>query len=361
MWRLGTMNNMNTRHPVLELRGIRKSYGSLVALKDAGLTVAAPGEVHALGGENGSGKSTLLGVLSGQAVPEEGEIFLDGRRVVFRSPADAIAHGICMVSQETSIAMDLTAGENVMLGRLDRRWWGVDRGASMAMARRCLNRLGARIDPRTPARELRADQLQIVEIARALSMRARILILDEPTSSLAADEAEALLRTIGELRGEGVVVIFVSHRMPEVFAIADRITILRDGEVAYSGPAATQSPETLVTAMLGAVKASRDQELSSRREPVLGATALEVSELSAPNAFQDVSLSVRYGEIVGLAGWKVPAEANCSKVFSVSARSRQGLFRSAGNRSNRKMPVRRSMRAWLISHPIAKGADWCCP
>jgi ABC-type sugar transport system ATPase subunit len=289
-------------NPVLELRGVRKSYGSLVALRDASFTVAAPGEVHALGGENGSGKSTLLGVLSGQIRPDAGEILLDGQQVSFRSPADAIAHGICMVSQETSIALDLTVGENVLLGRLGRRWWGVDRGSAIEAARRQLGRLGARIDPRTPARELRADQLQIVEIARALSMNARILILDEPTSSLPADEAEALLATIRELRGDGVVVIFVSHRMPEVFAIADRITILRDGVVACSEPAATQTPETLVTAMLGEAKASRDHELASTREPKLGGVALDVTELTAPGAFEDIALSVRYGEIVGLAG-----------------------------------------------------------
>ncbi|GAA3529081.1 sugar ABC transporter ATP-binding protein [Amycolatopsis ultiminotia] len=291
-----------TRNPVLQLQGVHKSYGNLVALSDAGLTVTAPGEVHALGGENGSGKSTLLGVLSGQTRPDKGEILLDGRRVSFRNPADAIAHGICMVSQETSIAPDLTAGENVLLGRLERRWWGVDRSSSVDTARGYLGRLGSRLDPRTPARELRADQLQIVEIARALSMNARILILDEPTSSLAADEADALLEAIDELRRDDVVVLFVSHRMPEVFAIADRITVLRDGSVAYTGPAETQSAETLVTAMLGEAKAAHDRELSDTRTTRLGDVALEVSDLTAPGAFEDIGLSVRHGEIVGLAG-----------------------------------------------------------
>jgi ABC-type sugar transport system ATPase subunit len=288
--------------PVLELRNIRKAYGGVVALSDASLEVRGEGAVHALAGENGSGKSTLLGILSGQLAADSGEMWMHGRRTSFRSPADAIAAGICMVSQETSIAPDLTVGENVLLGRMDRRWWGVDRPASMRTAQTFLARLGTGVDPRERAGDLPPDQLQLVEIARALSMDARVLILDEPTSSLTASEAESLLTVVDDLRGDGVVTIFVSHRMSEVFAIADDVTVLRDGRVAFSGPVSSQTSDSLVAAMLGPAKAAMTAELASGRHPELGETLLEARGLSVPDVLSEVSLSVRAGEVVGLAG-----------------------------------------------------------
>lgn len=303
--RVDTVGSTQSNGAYLELRGIRKSYGGVRALKDVTLSVGAPGVIHALAGENGSGKSTLLGILSGQITSDEGSIWLNGERLALRSPADAVRNGICMVSQETSVALDLSVTENVLMGRMPKSRLGViDWRRSHQIVRGVLARLESDLDPGITARDLRPDQLQIVEIARALSMDAKVLILDEPTSSLNEDEAQSLMRVIRDLQREQVTTIFVSHRMAEVFALADEITVIRDGITAFSGPAKGQTHDSLVSAMLGDTKAARASELSAHhgRERSDERVALEVSSLSAPGAFEDVTLNVHVGEIVGIAG-----------------------------------------------------------
>jgi ABC-type sugar transport system ATPase subunit len=289
--------------PLLALTRIHKRFGGVHALRGAELTIARPGRVHVLLGENGSGKSTLLGVLSGQLRPDEGEIRLDGAPVLFSSPVAALAHGIAMVSQETAVAPDLTVAENVLLGRgLVRRWAGLSAKATRAKARAVLARLELDYDPDRLVRRLRPDQRQMVEIARALSTDARILILDEPTSSLTDDEVEALFGAIRQLKHQGVATVFVSHRLPELFAVGDEVTVLRDGCTVAQAPMSGFDARSLVDAMVGDVATAGGR---ARRRPASGAvsqSALTVRGLCVPGAANEIDLEVRRGEIVGISG-----------------------------------------------------------
>jgi ABC-type sugar transport system ATPase subunit len=285
--------------PILRAEGVHKRYGGVHALRGASLVVY-PGEVHALIGENGSGKSTLLRILSGQLQSDAGEILVGGEPASFRRASDALRRGIVAVTQETTLAPDLSIAENVFLGRrMVRRFGLIDWRATRRRAERALARLELDLDPATIVRRLRPDQQQLVEIARALSIDARVLILDEPTSSLTDDEVEALFAVVRRLRADGVATIFVSHRLNEVFAIADRLTILRDGHTVGAGEAASFDRARVIHLMVGRAL----EEL----EPVEGDAAesrplLRVRGLSLAGAFADVSLDVVPGEIVGIAG-----------------------------------------------------------
>ncbi|WP_242665143.1 MULTISPECIES: sugar ABC transporter ATP-binding protein [unclassified Nocardioides] len=294
-----------TGPPLLELRGVQKSFGPTRALKDANLSIPAPGVVHALIGENGSGKSTLLGVLSGQTRHDAGTVRIEGHSVRFGSPVAALRHGIAMVSQEVAVAPDLSVAENVLLGRgLVRGRTGVSRSASRAKAHEVLERLDFDIDPDVRVRRLRPDQRQMVEIARALTADAKVLILDEPTSSLTDDEVQALFATVRRLKAQGVAIIFVSHRMQELFEIADDITVLRDGVTVAQGGAGSFTPESLVDAMLGQAP---PVDQANRPEPASAPTAadpvaLRVDALTVAGLVEDFDVTLRRGEIVGLAG-----------------------------------------------------------
>ncbi|MCW2821683.1 MAG: transporter related protein [Marmoricola sp.] len=291
--------------PLLTLQGVEKRFGGVHALKGADLTITRPGVVHVLIGENGSGKSTLLGVLSGQLRHDAGSMRLRGRTVRFADPVAALGQGVAMVSQETAVAPDLTVGENVLLGRgLVRRWSGISRAATNAKASEVLSRLGLDYDPRARVGDLRPDQRQMVEIARALSADASVLILDEPTSSLTDDEVQGLFRAIRELKEQGVAIVFVSHRIPELFEIGDEVTVLRDGNTVAQGPISDFDGRSLVRAMVGDVEglASRPAGGSAARGTATAPVALKVAGLVADDAVHDVGLDVRRGEIVGLAG-----------------------------------------------------------
>jgi ABC-type sugar transport system ATPase subunit len=284
--------------PLLQADGLYKRYGGVQALTGASLTVY-PGEVHALVGENGSGKSTLLRLISGQARPDGGTISLGGVPTQFRSPTDALRQGIATVTQETTLAPDLSVAENVFLGhRMARRgrlidWRGTRRAASEA-----LGRLGLDVDPGLPVRKLRPDQRQMVEIARALSIDARVLILDEPTSSLTDDEVGSLFRAVRALREQGVATIFVSHRLKEVYEIVDRLTVLRDGRTVGSGTVEELDTPRLIQLMVGRDLVEFHPEPADSEGPA----ALRVRGLAVAGAFSDVDLDVAPGEIVGLAG-----------------------------------------------------------
>jgi ABC-type sugar transport system ATPase subunit len=290
--------------PLLTLSGVHKRFGGVHALRGAELTIAGPGVVHVLLGENGSGKSTLLGVLSGQLRPDEGEVRLDGAPVQFSSPVAALGAGIAMVSQETAVAPDLTVAENVLLGRgLVRRWSGLSARSSRAKARDILARLELDYDPDWLVRKLRPDQRQMVEIARALSTDARILILDEPTSSLTDDEVGGLFGAIRQLKEQRVATVFVSHRLAEVLEIGDEVTVLRDGRTVAQAPMSAFDARSLVDAMVGDVVAP-----GVRRRPSAGTSgpakrlALQVRGLRVPGVVDGVDLGVRHGEIVGISG-----------------------------------------------------------
>jgi ABC-type sugar transport system ATPase subunit len=288
-----------TAAPILRAERVHRRFGGVHALRGAELTVY-PGEVHALVGENGSGKSTLLRIVSGQLQPDDGELFLAGRDGPFRSASEALRSGVVTVSQETTLVPDLSIAENIFLGhRMPRRAGVVDWRATRRAAATAVGRLGLALDPAQTVRHLRPDQAQMVEIARALSLDARVLILDEPTSSLTDEEVEALFAAVRRLRDDGAAVVFVSHRLHEVFALADRITVLRDGRTVGSAPAAELDRQSLIGLMVGGALEDVDAAAhEADREDVV----LRVRGLSRAGAFADVDLTVARGEIVGLAG-----------------------------------------------------------
>ncbi|MDF2751763.1 MAG: putative transporter ATP-binding protein [Gaiellaceae bacterium] len=285
--------------PVLRAEGLRKRFGGVQALAGATLELRA-GEVHGLCGENGSGKSTLLRIVSAQIAADDGRLLLDGRPAAFRDPAEALAAGIATVTQETTLVPELSVAENIFLGpRKPRTWRGIDWRDTRHGAAELLARLNCDIDLGTPAGRLRPDLQQLVEIARALSTDARVLILDEPTSSLADDEVDSLFAAVRALKESGVATVFVSHRLNEVFSLADRVTVLRDGSVVGSGPIGDFDQRSLIHLMIG--RELEELELDHRLQDVEDA-ALRVRGLSVPGRVHGVSLNVRAGEVVGLAG-----------------------------------------------------------
>lgn len=283
----------------LTATGLHKRYGGVRALCGVDFVLRA-GEIHGLIGENGSGKSTLLKILAGQLAADQGRLALDGRDVRFADAARAMAAGIATVTQETTLVPDLSVAENIFLGpRKPRHWYGIDWRGTRGRAEQILARLNLDVDPRRPVGRLRPDQQQMVEIARALSMDARVVILDEPTSSLPDDQVAALFDAVRALRDQGVAVAFVSHRINEMFDLVDRLTILRDGLVAGSGPVGDYDRQRLISLMIGREleELQSDCEPHSASDPVL-----RVSGLTVPGLVQDASLEVEKGEIVGLAG-----------------------------------------------------------
>ncbi len=293
-------------HPRLELRGVSKRYGGVHALRGADLSVSGGGIVHGLIGANGSGKSTLLGVLSGQVTPDDGSILLDGEEVHLGSPLRALQHGIAMVSQETALAPELSIAENVFLGhRLVRRpVTGIDWPSTFGRAQEFLRHLGIDEDPALAVKHLRPDRQQMVEIARALSLDARILVLDEPTSSLSDGEVEQLFDAVRRLRQSGTSTIFVSHRLSELTELCDELTVLRDGLTVDSGVVTDFDVDRIVESMVGDAGRWRQRTRADRtHRPEPGAApALAVRGLRTVGGIDDVDLHVESGEVVGLAG-----------------------------------------------------------
>jgi len=285
---------------VLSVHDLGKSYDGNPAL--AGVSFeAAPGTVVAICGENGAGKSTLMKILSGAVRPDTGEVRLDGRRVDVADPHQAIALGIQTVYQELSLLPHLTVAENILLGKMPhgRVSWIVDWRETEGRARRVLGEFGfGGIDVRSRVSDLAVSVQQIVEIAKALAVMPRILILDEPSAVLSTRETEMLFARIRALTGSGVVVLYISHRLEEVFEIADKVVVLKDGKKVLESPIADIDRERLITAMVGRSLAA----IYPERERTPGATVLEVSGLTRGKQFADVSFSVRAGEIVGMFG-----------------------------------------------------------
>lgn len=288
---------MTRSAPVIRMEHIHKSFGGVQALSDVHIDVYA-GEVHAILGENGAGKSTLIKVMTGVHQPDSGEIYLHGQPVRFGAPREAQKRGIGAIYQEPSLFPDLDIAENILAGRQPTRAGRVDWRAMYRQARNLLGQLGVKLDPRTRARNLSVAQQQTVEIARALALDAQLLIMDEPTSSLTLTEVEELFRIIRQLRESGTAVIFISHRLEELFALADRVTILRDGHYVATRELAGVETEELIQMMVG----RQVDELFPKQEAPRGAPLLEARNLTTRGKFENVSFDIHAGEILGLSG-----------------------------------------------------------
>ncbi|MFI9245334.1 sugar ABC transporter ATP-binding protein [Streptomyces sp. NPDC053086] len=284
--------------PVLALKGVSKSFGAVRALRDVSLELL-PGEVHALAGENGAGKSTLIKTLAGVHRPDAGRLLLDGDPVVFHGPGDARDAGIAVIYQEPTLFPDLSIAENIFMGRQPRRALGrIDHKATRAATAALMKRLGVGLDPDRPARGLSIADQQIVEIAKALSFDARVLIMDEPTAALTGSEVARLFGVVRTLREQGAAVLFISHRLEEIFQISQKVTTLRDGTWIACEDVDGMTEGDLVGRMVGRELA----ELYPKRRVHTGEVALGVRRLTREGVFTDVSFEVRGGEIVGLAG-----------------------------------------------------------
>src|SRR5581483_9609360 len=246
-------SSMTSPHFALEMRGIAKSFAGNVVLADVNLFASA-GEVHALVGENGAGKSTLMKILAGVHHPDAGEILIEGRPVKFARPADALAHGIAMIYQELSLAPHLTVAENIFLGRepLVLSALGIINQKELNQrAAKILTEYGFRLDPRAVAGRLSAADRQLVEITRAVIEARRVIVMDEPTSSLTSGEVTELFRIIRDLKSRGLAIIYISHRLEELDEVADKLTILRDGRAVYSGQWGELSTDEIIKHMAG--------------------------------------------------------------------------------------------------------------
>lgn len=300
--------------PLLQVTQINKSFPGVLALQDVSLEVY-PGEVLGLVGENGAGKSTLMKILSGVYQPDSGEIAFDGKPVVLHNPRQAQDLGIAIIYQEFNLMPNLSVEENVFVGREPNSAKFVRWRALRRQTTQLLDQLGVRLNPGAIVRDLSVAEQQMVEIAKALSLNARLVIMDEPTSALTDTEVAALFDIIRELKKRGLAVIYISHRMEEIFTICDRVTVLRDGQLAGNLPIAEATPDRIVRMMVGRPLGDlfRPEEAERRLEALAEhspAPVLEVRHLSRTGTVQDesaivledVSFSVRPGEIVGLAG-----------------------------------------------------------
>ncbi|MGV9377056.1 sugar ABC transporter ATP-binding protein [Nonomuraea sp. NPDC003707] len=283
--------------PVLSLSQVSKAFGAVRAVREVSLELF-PGEVHALAGENGTGKSTIVKILSGVHRPDSGRILLDGEPVEFGGPADAQRAGVAVIYQEPTLFPDLSVMENIFMGRQPRGRLGIDRRAMRAGAAELFERLGVPLDPDQPARGLSIADQQLVEIAKALSRQARVLVMDEPTAALSGTEVARLFGVARTLRAQGCALLFISHRLEEIFELCRRVTTLRDGAYVAEDLVADITPDDLVRRMVG-----RELEaLFPKQETEAGEVALKVRRLTREGVFTDVSFEVRRGEIVALAG-----------------------------------------------------------
>jgi len=284
--------------PVLQVRQLSKSFAGVRALVDAQLAVEA-GKVHVVMGENGAGKSTLMKVIAGLQAPDTGEILFQGKPLRLRNPHDALRTGIAMIHQELMPFKNLSVAENIGIGREPCRWFPgwIDRAAMHREAESLLEGLGVPIDPARRMGDLSVAEMQTVEIVKALAHNASVIIMDEPTTALSAREVTALFRVIEDLKKASVAVIYISHKMDEIFRIADTITVMRDGRHITTRLAAELDEAQLIRLMVG-----RDPVARATESNTPGEALLEVRDLGSPGKFQNIYLTLRRGEILGLAG-----------------------------------------------------------
>ncbi|HIX98951.1 sugar ABC transporter ATP-binding protein [Faecalicatena contorta] len=282
----------------IEMRGIDKSFGGNAVLKEAGFLLDH-GEIHALMGENGAGKSTLMKILTGVYTKDAGQVIVDGQEVYYKNPQEAEKAGIVFIHQELNVLFDLTVEENMFLGKEIHGRFGVcDKKAMRAEVRKILDRLGVSIDPQQRMSELSVGQQQMIEIAKALMVDAKVIIMDEPTAALTQSETEVLFQVVRSLKEKGVSIVYISHRMEEIFELCDRITVLRDGSYIDTKRIQDTDMNDVVKMMIG-------REIGERyplREASIGEVVFKVEGLTCPGVFKDVSFEVHAGEVLGVSG-----------------------------------------------------------
>ncbi|MGQ3095768.1 MAG: sugar ABC transporter ATP-binding protein [Roseateles sp.] len=320
--------------PLLRMQGVCKRFDNVVALQGVALDVRA-GEVHAICGENGAGKSTLMKILSGVYTPDDGEIRIDGAPVRIAGLQQAQTLGIVMIHQELNLVPHLTVAENIWLGREPRRGWFVDREHQREGALACLQRLGVDISPHAQIDTLSIAQQQMVEIAKALSMQARLLIMDEPTSSLGEADAARMLKVVQDLKREGVGILYISHRLDELAHIVDRVTVLRDGQYIRTLDWAATSIDEIVSLMVG-------RELNQQFPPITrrptGEVLLRVAGLARHGVFGPVDFELRRGEILGFAGLVGAGRTEVARAIFGADLADAGSVEFAGQRLRIRSP-----------------------
>ncbi len=319
---------MTAAPPICELVDIRKDFVGVVALDGVSLACAA-GEVHAVCGENGAGKSTLMKILGGVYRPDAGEIRLDGQPVRFAHPAEARARGISVIHQEFSLLPDRTVAQNLFLGLEPTRFGLIDRRRMQADSEALLRRLGVAgaIRPDQPVSGLSVARRQMVEIAKALALDARILVMDEPTASLDERDAQSLFAIIRALRDQGVAILYISHRMPEIFALADRITVLKDGRHVATAAREALTPDAVVRLMVG--RAIQDY-YPPRPDQARGLPVLTLRN-AGNDQLGDISLAVHEGEIVGVAGLEGSGKGALARAIFGATPFSRGAMAVAGH------------------------------
>jgi len=319
--------------PLLQMQGICKRFPGVQALDEAELVVI-PGEVHVVLGENGAGKSTLMKVLCGQYSADSGTITFAGETIRPENPIDAERHGLAIIHQELNLVPGLTVAENIFLGH-EPTAGGLIRSQTMqSVSRDLLRRLRCEVDPATPISDLSVAEQQLVEIARALRENARLLVMDEPTAALSDKEIDALFEVIRDLCRDGVPVIYISHRMKEIFAIGDRVTVLRDGRTVGTRVVEETEIGELIHLMVGRTIA----EQIPKREVALGEPILEVDQLSRAGVLQPVSLSIRAGEILGVAGLMGSGRTELARAIFGADVADSGTVRVDGQLLTRRRP-----------------------
>ena len=348
--------------PVLEVREVTKEFPGVLALDGISFALR-PGEVHTLVGENGAGKSTLIKVLTGVYKPDRGQVLFEGEEVSFASPRESQEAGISTIYQEINLIPLRSVAENVFLGREPKTRFGlVDFKRMTREARELLGRYGIEVDAAAPLHSLGLGAQQMVAIVRAVSLDARVVIMDEPSSSLEAKEVETLFRVIRQLREDGVGVIYVSHRLDELYEICERVTVLRDGKVVHTGDLAELSRLELISKMLGRELSEVEggtTELSEHRaasgEPVLAAEGL-----TRRHVLDDVSFDVRPGEVVGLAGLLGSGRTETAKAIFGAQPLDSGTVRVEGKEVKRNSPSS-AIRAGIAFLPEDRKSEGIIP
>lgn len=313
---------MANENILLQMKNIHKKFPGVYALKDVNFELKA-GEVHALLGENGAGKSTLIKCLAGIYIPDEGEVIVKGKSHIMKSVADSQAHGISVIHQELCLVPYLSIAENMYLGREKNIAGIIKRGDENEAAKKMLSRLGLDFDPNTLIKDLSIAQQQMVEIAKALSVDADILVMDEPTASLTDKETEVLFETMRQLKAEGIGIIYISHRMSELFEITDRVTVMRDGQYVGTVNTAETTNDQLIAMMVG----RELTQLYFKDEIKPGKVVVEVKDLVSPPFVNGVSFEIREGEIVGMSGLVGAGRSETSHcIFGIDNRYTGGIF-----------------------------------